>query len=107
MISREKCSICGDLLVSPIGPLSSTILFVGDFPNQDDQKQGRAFAGKTGDILKAELAKVGIQLSACRATNLWQHDKNEEKCKISWHMDTLAKEFKNKNYILFMGSDVT
>lgn len=106
-MNRTKCPRCHDLMVYPSGPADSNILLVGEFPGHEEIRQGLCFVGQTGAILKAELAKIGIQFSAVRATNLWQHYKDEDACDIEWHKEKMFNEFKNKKYILLMGSDVS
>lgn len=105
-MNRSKCPHCDDWLVNPSGPENAEILLVGEFPGVEEVKQGNCFVGATGDILKMELGRVGIQLAACRSTNLWQHARNDV-CDVSWHLDQMYKEFKGRKYILLMGSELT
>lgn len=106
-MSREKCPNCGNLLVKPAGPESSRILLMGEFPGVDELRMGVPFVGMIGDIVRRELARAGVQMVACRATNLWQHGKNEKGCILDWHINRAALELKGKKYVLAMGSEVT
>jgi uracil-DNA glycosylase family 4 len=106
-VQREKCPRCGKLLIAPAGPPSSKILLVGEFPGVEEIKQGRPFIGKTGDVLRAELLRVGLTLPELRQTNLWQHAKDEKGCDLNFHLDRMVKEFEGKTHVLLMGSDVT
>lgn len=45
---------------APWGAKNPQLLFVGDYPSQNDMKTGRAFTGVYGDFLRDELKKVGI-----------------------------------------------
>lgn len=45
---------------APWGTKNPRLLFVGDYPSQNDMKTGRAFTGVYGDFLRDELKKVGI-----------------------------------------------
>lgn len=105
-MDRARCPHCKKFLISPYGNPKSKILFVGEFPGWEEVKQGIPFIGKTGDVLRAELLRNGIQLGAYRVTNLWLHEQDEENCKAEWHLDQLVKEFKGKTHVLLMGSSV-
>src|SRR3990167_974895 len=104
---RPKCEICGDKLVEPSGPINAKILLVGEFPGHEEQISGHPFVGKVGEILRNESIIAGLDLTMCRITNLWQHVKNEKGCDIEWHLKMMSKEFKNKKFVLLMGSDLT
>lgn len=112
-MNRPTCPNCGNQLVVPVGPEDAPVLLIGEFPGYNEIVRGYPFVSgvknKTlsGDILKAELARVGVQMFACRATNLWQHEKNEKGCDISWHIDTAFKEFAGRKIIVCLGSDVS
>jgi DNA polymerase len=106
-MSRAICPNCGHLLISSTGNIKSPILLVGEFPGVEEIKQGRAFVGRTGEVLQTELARQGIQMATCYLTNLWQHVKNEKGCDVRWHLDQLMKEFPTRTHILLMGSDVS
>lgn len=103
---RAKCNVCKRTLIDPVGPLGAEILLVGEFPGWDEIRQGAPFVGRTGDVLREELARVGIQYTKCRSTNLWSHEKTNE-CDIDYHIKLLAAEMYNKKYALLMGSDVS
>jgi len=103
---RELCPICGKLMVLPVGPPDSYILLVGEYPGWEELKSGYVWVGKGGDVLRAELAMVGIQYEACRVTNLWGHHPSKEESEYDWHMGRLLGETKGRKYILLMGSDV-
>jgi uracil-DNA glycosylase family 4 len=116
---RNACPHCGRLLIPAAGPTSSKLLVVGEFPGKDEIIQGVPFVGKTGEVLQAELLKVGLILGEVRRTNLWQHSKapvlnkdpkakhKDGECDLDWHLDQMVKEFQGKAYVLLMGSDVT
>lgn len=103
---RSRCDVCHCLLIDPVGPLSAEILLVGEYPGYEEVRQGAPFVGKTGDVLREELARVGIQYTRCRSTNLWLHDKTND-CNIDYHIKMLVAEMYARKYVLLMGSDVT
>lgn len=112
-MSRPKCPHCGDQLVLPAGPEDAEILLIGEFPGYNEIVRGYPFVSgvrnKTtaGDVLKKELARVGVQMFACRATNLWQHEKDEKGCDVNWHIDTAMKEVAHRKIVVCLGSDVS
>lgn len=105
MAQRPKCPNCQKLLVPPAGPPKAPVLIVGEFPGWNEIQRGIPFIGMAGDILKKEFAKVGIQYSACRVTNLWQHAKVKGDAEFSWHLSQCIKEMRGRRAVLLMGSD--
>lgn len=123
---QNRCSKCGKLLISPMGNPQAPLLLVGDFPGYYETIQGVPFAFRqkptqtfSGDLLKAELTRVGIMMHSVLITNLWQHQKSlitetvgkkERKvpaCPLAWHLDQLVSLFKDRTHVLLMGSEVT
>jgi uracil-DNA glycosylase family 4 len=80
------------------------VLLIGDAPGQEEKVQGRPFVGPTGDILRKELRRVGLEYDLFRVTNLWQHDPIPEE--INWHRAQMLKEITGRKLVLLMGSAV-
>jgi DNA polymerase len=103
---NEYCPICNYKMVPAVGPPKSDTLLIGEFPGEEEIKEGRPWAGEGGKILRAELAKAGIAYVNCRATNLWLHRMNDG-CDMAFHIDALMKEVEGRKYILLMGSELS
>lgn len=103
-MKREQCPNCKKLLIEPIG--TPGILLAGTYPGYDEVIRGIPFCGPTGDILRAELARVGIPIQRVRLTNLWLHEKDEKGCDLKWHLNRLSKEISASRIALLMGSDL-
>lgn len=103
---RNACPLCGHLLVLPVGPKDSSTLLIGEYPGVEELKSGYCWTGKGGEVLRAELARVGIQHETCRATNLWQHKPSKDDEEYHQHMEWMLAECSGKKYILLMGSYV-
>jgi len=99
-----KCPHCNWTLVPFDGPEDAPILLVGEFPGDEEVEAERPFVGKTGKILRTEIARAHIRWSQCRTGNLWQHKKNAE-CDMGWHIASLYTEFVKHKYVLMMGSE--
>ena len=56
-------------IVEASGPLSASILFVGEAPGATEDTEGRPFCGRSGAILDAALAAAGLRRDAVRITN--------------------------------------
>lgn len=109
-LGRQTCSICNNYqLVPPFGPVGK-ILLVGEFPGYEEIQQGIPWVGSASDVLRHELAKVGINMDNCRRTNLWQHavpkDKKERLMEFDWHFNQLMEEIRQAKYVLMMGSEL-
>lgn len=103
---RNKCSICGDMLVDAVGNIKSKILLLGSYPDYEDVQSGRCLTSENKNILRNELVRVGVQLSSVRYTNIWQHARKKE-CDIAWHIDKAIKEINGKQFVFVMGSDAS
>ncbi len=65
---REKvlaCSKCGlaekrTQVVFGAGPPGAALLFVGEAPGEEEDRQGEPFVGRAGQLLTRTLAKVGV-----------------------------------------------
>jgi uracil-DNA glycosylase len=52
------------------GNLQSDILFIGEGPGADEDRQGRPFVGRSGKFLNVMLEKVGIARTSVYITNV-------------------------------------
>ena len=101
-----KCPACGsEDVVPPSGKKDSPILIVGEFPGEEEIKEGRPFVGAMGGVFKVELAKLGIDIKALRICNLWQHTPNKNKECLDYGLKTVIKEADGRQAILLIGSD--
>ena len=102
---RGRCPHCNAMLVAPAGPSNAKVLLVGEFPGHNEIRQGRPFVGWAGDLLKKEMGMAGLQYTACRVTNLWQHGKSKDEDCLNWNFSQCVDEMKGRRAILLMGSD--
>lgn len=52
------------------GPKNAKIVFVGEAPGKEEEKQGRPFVGRAGKLLTHTLEKLGIPRSRVYITNV-------------------------------------
>ncbi len=57
------------------GPARATVMFVGEQPGDQEDRQGAPFVGPAGRILDDALAQAGIDRSAAYVTNAVKHFK--------------------------------
>lgn len=108
---REKCPHCGRFLVPYAGPVTSKIALVGEFPGYQEIERGIPWVGKAGQLLERELARAGIQLSACKRGNIWLHNKLDPKdppyeTEFWWHIQHTMDTLRTCEAVLLIGSDV-
>lgn len=110
-MARTKCGGCPGLIVPAIIPKGAKIMVFGEYPGVEEVETGIPFTGGTGDVLRLELARVGISLDMVARTNLWLHympkkkaDRDEE---IDWHVMMLKKSLKGMKAVLMMGDQNT
>ena len=109
--SHTRCPKCGKLLIDPMGNPGSKVLLVGEYPGHKETIQRLPFAFRqkptqtfSGDILQAELLRVGISLPTILATNMWQHQHDEKGCDPALHLDATGKLFAERTHVLLMGT---
>jgi len=100
----KACPLCQAGLVHPRGPADSPILVVGDQPGWKEKMRGLPLVGETGEVLAAELTRVGLALDDFRLTNLWLHDVAPDE--LEWHKTQLIRELSGRKLILVMGAQV-
>jgi uracil-DNA glycosylase family 4 len=100
------CPHCHDEGCVPAGGAkSSPILVIGEFPGEEEIKKGRPLVGRTGNVLKAELAYYGIDMKRLRLGNLWLHPPNKNEDCFNYGVEQILKEAQGREVILLLGSD--
>jgi uracil-DNA glycosylase len=74
------------------GPVSASIVFIGEQPGDDEDRQGHPFVGPAGKLLDRALAEAGIERSLTYVTNAVKHFKFEERGKRRLHKKPSASE---------------
>jgi len=67
------------------GPNSAEIVFIGEQPGDEEDRQGHPFVGPAGKLLDRALAEAGIDRSLVYVTNAVKHFKFEERGKRRLH----------------------
>lgn len=109
MIEFKYCPVC-DARVVPSSGKSKDLLIVGEFPGDEELRQGKPFASNSnfitaGKIFRKELERVELFLSDFRVTNLWLHTPNKNEECYSLGYQAVLDEAKGKKAILLVGSD--
>jgi len=74
------------------GPISASIIFVGEQPGNDEDLKGAPFVGPAGKLLDRALADAGIDRDGVYLTNAVKHFKFEERGKRRIHKKPNASE---------------
>ncbi len=74
------------------GPESASIVFIGEQPGDEEDRQGRPFVGPAGRLFDRALEEAGINRSAVYVTNAVKHFKFEERGKRRIHKKPNASE---------------
>ena len=56
-------------IVNGTGPPDADLLFVGEGPGADEDRQGEPFVGRSGEVLDEILEGAGLERAAARITN--------------------------------------
>ncbi|MFB6163408.1 MAG: uracil-DNA glycosylase family protein [Halococcoides sp.] len=73
--SVADCRRCADLvdsrsrIVNGVGPPDADLVFVGEAPGEQEDREGEPFVGRSGSILDEALADAGVDRSDVRITN--------------------------------------
>src|SRR5207244_1354658 len=76
------------------GPQSSVIVFIGEQPGDEEDRQGRPFVGPAGRLLDRALEEAGIDRANVYITNAVKHFKFEERGKHRIHKKPRSSESK-------------
>jgi len=82
------------------GPVGASIAFVGEQPGDQEDLQGRPFAGPAGQLLNGVLEKAGIDRQRVYVTNAVKHFKFEQRGKRRIHQKPTAGEVKHYRWWL-------
>ncbi len=68
----QNCDLCMErkLVVFGQGNLKAEILFIGDYPDSEDDRKGIVFFGKAGKLLTQMIHSIGINRDAVYLTSL-------------------------------------
>jgi uracil-DNA glycosylase family protein len=97
--SLQSCRGC-DLFrhatqaVAGEGAKSSLVLFIGEQPGDEEDRQGRPFVGPAGRLLDRALQEAGIDRSSVFVTNAVKHFKFEERGKRRIHKKPKVSEMR-------------
>lgn len=67
------------------GPVSASMVFVGEQPGDEEDRQGQPFVGPSGQLLDRALQDAGIDRAQTYVTNAVKHFKFEERGKRRLH----------------------
>jgi len=101
-----QCPICGAESVPPHNPNNSNVLIVGEFPGKTELERGIPLVGRTGELLRQELAYLGYGIGSFGLCNLWQHPPNKNEECLMHGKQVVIRESEDKEIILLVGSDV-
>ncbi|HET9714942.1 MAG TPA: UdgX family uracil-DNA binding protein [Pseudolabrys sp.] len=95
--AEEKCTRCplykhATQVVPGEGPARAKIIFVGEQPGDQEDKQGKPFVGPAGRILANGLRDAGISRQEVFVTNAVKHFKFEQRGKRRLHKRPNAYE---------------
>jgi uracil-DNA glycosylase len=76
---------CATQAVFGEGPNSAEIVFIGEQPGDEEDRQGHPFVGPSGKLLDRALIEAGIDRSLVYVTNAVKHFKFEERGKRRLH----------------------
>jgi len=96
-IAAAGCQACdlwrtGTQTVFGEGSPSSTVMFIGEQPGNQEDLQGRPFVGPAGNLLDKALEQAGIDRSKVYVTNVVKHFKWEPRGKRRIHKKPNAAE---------------
>jgi probable DNA metabolism protein len=83
---NATCTVFGD------GPTRTRLVFVGEQPGDQEDRQGKPFVGPAGQLLNRALIAAGIERSEVYLTNAVKHFKWEPRGKRRLHQRPNARE---------------
>lgn len=99
------CPVCNQDTVPAYGDTTSPILVIGEMPGKEELEKSIPFVGPSGNVLRSELAYLGVELRDLRRCNLWLHPPNKNEDCLKYGAEQVIKEAKGRLAILLLGSD--
>jgi uracil-DNA glycosylase family 4 len=93
-IDVEDCMRCSALpdsrrqIVNGVGPADADVVFVGEAPGEQEDREGEPFVGRSGTLLDDVLAEHGLDRQTVRITNA-------VKCRPPENRDPTTTELRN------------
>jgi len=91
VVACERCPAlvgCRSRIVNGDGPDDAALLFVGEAPGETEDREGRPFVGRSGDVLDDALRDAGLARADVRITNC-------VRCRPPDNRDPTAEELAN------------
>jgi DNA polymerase len=82
------------------GPVGAPIVFVGEQPGDQEDRQGKPFVGPAGQLLDQAMSDAGLDRHAVYVTNAVKHFKFEQRGKRRIHQKPTAGEVKHYRWWL-------
>jgi uracil-DNA glycosylase family protein len=82
------------------GPIGAPVAFVGEQPGDQEDRQGRPFVGRAGQLLDRAMAEAGLDRARVYVTNAVKHFKFEQRGKRRIHQRPTAGEVKHYRWWL-------
>lgn len=103
------CQTCQQKVIpfrySPVAGQPDEYAIVGEFPGKAEVQMSMPFVGRSGNVLRQELARIEIDIDDLGLGNLWQHFKNDnQKCKDRG-FGALLKALQPYPQVLLLGSE--
>jgi DNA polymerase len=86
LYKTATCTVFGE------GPTTARVMFVGEQPGDQEDREGRAFVGPAGQLLNRALAAAGIDRKQVYVTNAVKHFKWEPRGKRRIHKTASARD---------------
>lgn len=71
-LACTKCGLCQTRtqVVFGVGPLGAPVMFIGEAPGEDEDRQGEPFVGRAGQLLTRTLKKIGVERARVYIANI-------------------------------------
>ncbi|MFN3483929.1 MAG: uracil-DNA glycosylase [Planctomycetota bacterium] len=72
VLACTKCGLAGTRtqVVFGVGPLGAPLMFIGEAPGEDEDRQGEPFVGRAGQLLTRTLEKLGVRRNQVYIANI-------------------------------------
>jgi uracil-DNA glycosylase len=108
-IDCKRCplSLSRNRIVPPEGPQYSSLIFVGEAPGYEEDKTGRPFIGRSGQLLRRLMEEVGINPKKILITNVCKCRPPDNRTPTPDEIDAcslyLKEELADKRVIVALG----
>lgn len=101
----QTCRACNQKIIPFKVPTVPLYALVGEFPGKIEIQMGMPFVGRSGNVLRQELARLEVDIDDLGLGNLWYHAQSDNQKCLDLGLGALLRALQPFSSVLFLGSE--